>query len=133
MRIDTLKKFVSMRDTLAKEKVVLEARLAQINEALAVSPGPAASASKAVGESRGPATRGRGRRRAAKGRATNQLSLREAVMQVTKNKPLSRQEILDGVKKLGYQFAAKDPLNSLSTLLYTTKAIKNYGGKFGPG
>ena len=54
------------------------------------------------------------------------------VLEATKNKPLTRQEILDAVLNAGYKFVAKDPLNSLSTLLYTAKEIKNFGGKFGP-
>jgi hypothetical protein len=65
-------------------------------------------------------------------RAKNEMSLRDAVLAVTKSRPLARQEILVGVQNLGYVFSAKDPLNSLSTLLYTDKGIKNYGGKFGP-
>jgi hypothetical protein len=65
-------------------------------------------------------------------RAQNSVSLREAVLNATKAKPLSRQEILASVQSAGYVFTAKDPLNSLSTLLYTDKGIKNHGGKFGP-
>jgi hypothetical protein len=131
MRIDLLKKFVSMREALTAEKATLETRLAQINDALAIAaePGVAPAPSRPAAAT---ATVERQRRVVGRRRAENQLSLREAVLQVTRGKAMTRQEILEGVKKLGYKFTAKDPLNSLSTLLYTTKAIKNYGGKFGP-
>ena len=60
------------------------------------------------------------------------MSLKEAVLTVTKAKPLSKPDILAAVAKLGYQFTAKSPMNSLNTLLYTDKQIKNSDGKFGP-
>jgi hypothetical protein len=66
------------------------------------------------------------------GRRGNPAALKVMVLQVTKKKPLTRQEILVAVQKAGYKFVAKDPLNSLSTLLYTAKEIKNFGAKFGP-
>ncbi|MFO1458724.1 MAG: hypothetical protein U1G08_04895 [Verrucomicrobiota bacterium] len=60
------------------------------------------------------------------------MSLAEAVLTVTKAKPLSKPEILTAIGKLGYKFTAKSPLNSLNTFLYSNKGIKNYDGKFGP-
>jgi hypothetical protein len=53
-------------------------------------------------------------------------------MGVTKAKPLSKPEILTAVSKSGYVFTAVNPMNSLNTLLYSDKAFKNHGGKFGP-
>lgn len=149
MKNDRLKQFVSLRDQLLRDKAELEARLSEINRALgAVSasagapveaprrgrkPGrkPGAKPGRKPGRKPGPkpadgAPKMRGNR------AGNTISLRDAVKQVTKDKPLSRQEILDAVQAIGYKFKAKDPLNSLSTLLYTEKSIKNHGGKFGP-
>ena len=75
---------------------------------------------------------GKGKGAPGKGRRGNPDSLKAMVLQVTKKKPLDRHELLVAVQKAGYKFVAKDPLNSLSTLLYTAKEIKNYGGKFGP-
>jgi len=46
---------------------------------------------------------------------------------------LSRTELLDAVLKLGYKFTASNPLNSLSTLLYSDKSFKNSNGKFSVG
>jgi len=87
------------------------------------APAPAAKAVK-------PAAKGKGA--PGKGRRGNPDSLKAIVLQVTKSKPLNRHDLLVAVQKAGYKFVAKDPLNSLSTLLYTAKEIKNYGGKFGP-
>lgn len=149
MKNDRLKQFVSLRDQLLRDKAELEARLSEINKALgAVSASVEATAEaprrgRKPGRKPGPKPgRKPGRKPGPKpadgapkmrgNRAGNTISLRDAVKQVTKEKPLSRQEILDAVQALGYKFKAKDPLNSLSTLLYTDKTIKNHGGKFGP-
>lgn len=117
MRNVTLKKFVSLQEELLRQKRRLEAQLAEINRALGAH-------SAAVG--------GNGSGAEGRKRAKNSMSLKEIVLQVTRSKPLSRQDLLAAVQKAGYVFAAKDPLNSLSTLLYTDKDIRNHGGKFGP-
>lgn len=155
---DKLKQFVSLREQLLQDRAELEARLAEINKALGAVSGPVVAAvaapvaklvpvmpvvpvvkgkpgrKKAVVAAPAPAPASVKPVKARRGgkRAKNQMSLRDAVLAVTKSRPLTRQEVLAGVQKLGYVFAAKDPLNSLSTLLYTDKGIKNNGGKFGP-
>ncbi len=141
MKIDKLKQYVSLREQLLRDKAELESRLAEINKALgAVSSSTPAAPASAPAVKRGrkpaaaaPAAKAPKVAKAGAGkRAKNSVSLREAVLAATKAKPLARQEILTAVQAAGYKFAAKDPLNSLSTLLYTDKGIKNYGGKFGP-
>lgn len=148
MKNDKLKQYISLREHLLRDKAEYEARLAEINKALGaatvspVSAAPVVVEAPVVRRGRKPgrkpaapveapvavkATRGGSRKR-----AQNSVSLREAVFAATKAKPLTRQEILAAVQAAGYKFAAKDPLNSLSTLLYTDKGIKNHGGKFGP-
>lgn len=131
MKRDPLKQFVVLRESLLKRQAQLQSELSGINEALgAVAVASVAAAPRAaVVADEAPRTRGprRGGRR-----ARNEMSLREAVMTVTKSKPLSKPDILAAVSKLGYQFTAKDPMNSLNTLLYTDKQIENHGGKFGP-
>jgi len=135
MKNDLLKQYVSLRDSLTKEKAALEARLAEINRALgsdsgaansAVSAAPRAKAGAAKAAVREPKAAGKTRKR-----AQNNKSLRDTVVDSLANKPLNRQEILEAVLKSGYVFSAKDPLNSLSTLLYTDKkTFKNKDGKF---
>ncbi len=128
MRSSDIKKYVSLRDALVTEKADLEARLVEINAALG---GGETVAPKRRGQKPGrPAVAGKKIRRGK--RAKNTIGLRDAVLTVTAKKPLGRKEILDAVVKLGYTFTAKNPLNSLNTLLYTAKGVKNFGGKFGP-
>lgn len=142
MKNDSLKQFVALRAELLREQGELVARLAEIEKALGavgtVVAGVAAPARRGRPPGRRPgrppgaasAAAAAPKRRAK--RAKNALSLREVVLSVTKDAPLSRQDLLKAVQKNGYVFTAKDPLNSLSTLLYSDKGIKNYDGKFGP-
>lgn len=119
MRSDSIKKYIVLRDSLLREKTSLETRLAQINQALTVD---GTGAPKRRGK------RGSKNRR----RSRNRLSLKAAVTQVTKAKPLSKPEILAAIKKLGYRFTAANPINSLNTVLYSNRQFKNLGGKFSP-
>ena len=115
MKRDPLKQYVSLRDSLLKRKAALEAELAKINAALGeAAPAKAAAAKAAPARSRK--------------RAQNSVSLKSAVSDVLKTKPLTRPDILKAVEKAGYTFTAKDPLNSLNTLLYSNKKVfKNLG------
>lgn len=123
MKNDPLKAFVSLRDNLLKRKAVLEDELAQIDKVLAISPKAASVAAPKAAAS----TTAGGRPK----RAKNELSLKEAVIAVTKGKSLSKPDILEAIAKIGYKFTAKSPMNSLNTLLYSDKAFKNTDGKFG--
>ena len=119
---DKLQKYLASLDELRAEKAELEGRLEKINQALAGAPG-------SVGR--------RGRfgagRRAGGGRRRNGLSLRAAVTQVTKNRPMTKAEILEAVQKVGYKFATKDPMNSLNAMLYApANKFRNKDGKFSP-
>ena len=116
---DRLQRYLASLDELRTEKAELESRLEKINQALAGSP--------AVGRG------GSGRRAGAGGRRRNGLSLRAAVVQVTKNRPLAKADILEAVRKLGYKFATKDPMNSLNAMLYApANKFRNQDGKFSP-
>ena len=119
---DRLQRYLASLDELRTEKAELESRLEKINQALAGSP--------AAGRA------GRGKRpgkRAGGGRRRNGLSLRAAVAQVTKNRPLAKTEILEAVRKLGYKFATSDPMNSLNAMLYApANKFRNKDGKFTP-
>jgi hypothetical protein len=117
---DRLKQYLALQEALRKERAALEKRLAQIKQALSgrdgVSTGPAA-------------TRPRPRR----GKPIrNKISLREAINQVTRGRALTKREILTEVQRLGYRFAAKDPMNSLNAMLYSKGQFRNRGGKFSP-
>lgn len=125
MSKNPLKEFVALRESLLKRQTELLVELTEINAALGstqiIESRPAVA--KAL---KAPAVVRSGKR------AKNAMSLKDAVMTATKAGPLPKADILTAVGKLGYQFTAKSPLNSLNTFLYTSKAIKNYDGKFGP-
>src|SRR5262245_50139785 len=111
---DKLKDYLSSLDALRAEKTQLEARLDEIDQALT-------AAGVAVG----------GRRGVRRPRARNEMSLRDAVAQVTRNRPLTKPEILEAIQKIGYKFSTDDPMNSLNAMLYSPKSrIRRQNGKF---
>jgi len=118
MKVDPVKQFVTLRAALVNEKARLEARLVEIDRALGQTARPG-SASKPADQ-------------APRQRAHNTMSLKEAITRVTKNKPLTKPEILEAIKKIGYRFAAKNPMNSLNVTLYTKGNFKNANRKFSP-
>jgi len=126
MKMNNVRKYIDLRDSLAREKAKLEERLAQINEALGHSMSAPAEASAPVPPL--PAAR-RGGRRSGKGG----LSLRDAVLQATAKAALTKQEILNAIHAIGYRFSTKNPLNSLGVILYGKKPrFKNQDGRFSP-
>jgi len=120
---DALKQFVALHQLLQKEKLQLEARLAEINRTLSEA---------GMATQNGPQLRPSSAPRAkAPRRIKNPISLPKAVLQLTSKRPMTKPEILSEVKKLGYRFTAKDPVNSLNTVLYGKKPkFKHEGGKF---
>jgi hypothetical protein len=119
MKPDRLKKFVALRQTLLKEKADLEQRLKQLDGALSLDAAAATTRSSRLTS-------------AHPKRVKNPMSLKAAVIRVTKDKGLTKPDILAAIKKIGYRFTAKDPVNSLNTILYTGKAFKHEDGKFRP-
>ncbi|MFO1459296.1 MAG: hypothetical protein U1G08_07785 [Verrucomicrobiota bacterium] len=117
MKKSPLTLYVSLRESLLKRQAELAEELSLISAALGSPNAPASTAAKPA----------RTRKQ-----ARNAVSLLEAVLTVTKSKPLPKREILAAIGKLGYSSRAKDPMNSLNTTLYTNKKIKNFGGAFGP-
>lgn len=124
MKLTDVNQYVALRDALLNEKIALEARLAAINRALEGKTGGISLAARLGSKP--------GARRGVK-RAKNEMSLKQAVVKALAAKPLTRKELLQAVLKLDYKFTAKNPMNSLSTLLYSDKSIKNNGGKFSVG
>jgi hypothetical protein len=115
MKSDPVKQFLALRTTLAQEKERLRARLVEIQRALAAGSISAKAAS-------------RPRRASAK----NPMSLKQAVVRVTLKKPMKKEEILRAVRKEGYRFSGKDPMNSLNVALYTRGNFRNQNGLFSP-
>jgi hypothetical protein len=115
MKNDRIKQYVALRDSLLKERAGLVARLDEIEKVLAAgTAAPVASAPRGGGRIRNP------------------MSLRQAIVTVTKDRPLTKQQILDAIHKLGYRFISPHPINSLNAVLYANRKFKNAGGKFSP-
>lgn len=119
MKHDLLKQYAKLRQQLTEEKEAIGARLAEIDFVLNGQAGSVKPAKvKATVKT-------------ARTRPSNELSLKEAILQVVKDTPLTRQEVFAAITKLGYKFSAKDPLNSINTVLYGKKPkFKKKDGKF---
>lgn len=137
MKSDIIKQIEELKNTLTNEKSELETRLAEINQVLSSfdnlgSVAPVKSkrgrkpGTKNAEPTEGKTTTKRGRR------ARNEMGLKEAALRVTAAGALSKEEALEAIQKLGYVFAAKNPMNSLNTVLYNKNLFKNLGGKFIP-
>jgi hypothetical protein len=117
MEQDNLRQFVTLRQSLIAEEAALKKRLAEIEAALG---GQLTKVNADRAMKRGPQIR-------------NELSLKEAIIKVTSSKPMTRDEILEAVQKLGYKFYTINPMGSISSLLYGKKnKFKNEAGKFSP-
>jgi hypothetical protein len=125
MKID-IRRYLSLRDSLLKEKNNLEVRLREISQALDQTAPTTSTVSADAGAGTSPARRGRRKRGGGGG-----LSLRDAVLQVASGTPLTKEEILQRVQSLGYRFSTKNPLNSLGVILYgKNPKFRNDGGRF---
>ena len=63
----------------------------------------------------------------------NPMSLKAAILKVTQNQAMTKQEILDAVLALGYTFTTNDPLNSIGVIIYgKNPKFINDGGRFRP-
>ena len=141
---DPLNIYVKSRNALLEEKEQLEQRLAQLTDAIQ-APGKGKGKGKAKAKlsagTRKLKTAGRkGAGKAAKKAKTakggyvrkNMKPLSDYIYEATKDRALSRREILDEVVRLGYKFSSKDPLNSLSQTLYSSGKFEKSNGKFWP-
>lgn len=117
MRADLIARFVQLHRQLTNEKKQLEARLTRIHRALASLDAPRGKRSVAV----------------PKRQSRNGMSLREAIVQATRARPLTKPEIHEAVEALGYRFTGKDPMNAINVQLYTKGQFKRQGRKFSPG
>ena len=139
MKSDIVKQIEELKNSLSIEKSDLEARLSEIDKALnsfanlGVSTKVKTKRGRKPGSVANVAEKAASKRKAPRGkRARNEMSLKEAALRVTANGPLSKEAILDEIAKIGYVFSAKNPVNSLNTVLYNKTLFKNFGGEFGP-
>lgn len=148
---DNLKEFVTLREALLKEKEELAKRLAEIEAVLrgegaaaVTAPAPArkkvarkkaarkkAARKQAAAAAPTPILAVPARRKKGK-RIRNKVSLREMILRVTRDKPMTKQEILEAVQREGYRFNTPNPMPSLNAVLYAKKMFKNENGRFSP-
>lgn len=118
MKLDSLQQYVSLRRSLVEERKKLQQRLEELDRVLS-------------DETVGPVQavrRGRPRKK-----VRNSISLRQAVLKLTGEKPLTKQEILEGLKRIGYKTTSKNPMGLLNPLIYGKKSLfVKRGGKFSP-
>ena len=117
MRADPIARFVQLHRQLTSEKKHLEERLAKISRALSSLDAPRGARSPA------PATP----------QVRNSMSLKEAILRATRARALTKPEIYEAVKAMGYRFTGKDPMNAINVQLYTKGQFKRQGRKFSPG
>lgn len=133
MKQDITTRIVQLHASLVKEKTALEQRLSIINQALGSIGGSVnsgASVSKAAVAIAAPKP---GKRGGARRRLDNPMPLKKAMIQVSKGKPMTKDEILAAVQKLGYKFTGPIPMNSINVHLYTKGQFKKHpGGRFSP-
>lgn len=131
MKMDDIRRYIDLRDSLVREKSELEQRLSQINQALGeqeTSSNQSSAPAATTSFSKPASSQGRRGRPSRSG-----VSLREAVLQVTGSGAKTKEEILKGVENLGYRFSTKNPLNSLGVILYgKNPRFKNDNGRFSP-
>lgn len=95
--MDILAQYKQAREKLLARKADLEAELKQIEAAL----GDQAPAERLP--------------------IDRHQSLREIICELTRARPLTKEEIYDGAIKSGYRFTGKDPMNTLKALLYSKR------------
>ena len=133
MKQDIATRIVQLHASLVKEKTSLEQRLAIINKALGSIGGVATTASPVSKVSVAVAAPKPGKRGGARRRLDNPMPLKKAIIHVSKAKPLTKDEILAAVLKLGYQFTGPNPMSSINVHLYTKGQFKKHsGGRFSP-
>ena len=130
---DTIKQFTQLYASLVQEKKDLESRLEEISKALKGDlKVPRKIKKKKAAPKNGRKKKG-GKKKAAQKktakRAKNKSSLRVSITNILGKKHMDKKEILKAVLASGYQFTAKDPMNSLLVQLYT-KFKKDKDRKF---
>lgn len=127
---DPLKVYALLRSNLIAEKSEVEARIRDINNAIGGVTTPSNTETTSTKRRGRPANTDKAKSVTSsgptprRGRSTSGASLKVAAIAALKGgKTLSRQDLLIAVVDGGYKFAAKNPLNSVSTLVYSNKKI----------
>src|SRR5688572_2624598 len=114
---DPLKAYLELRAAIGAERDALLARLKEIDGQLAEL------GLRATDGYYGPRT--------PTGRVRNEMSLKEAVVKALEAGPMTKDEVFEAVRAMGYEFSTDDPLNSLGVVLYgRSPKFKRDGSRF---
>ena len=131
---DNLQRYISLRSSLEKERQQLEQRLGEITRVLGTDRSGSLQPSPAVARWNRSKVSIRRRRTGQKGKQEkNKLSLKQAIASVTAKRPLTKQEILQELHRIGFKMNTSDPMNYIGSVVYAkANKFKNQGGKFSP-
>ena len=122
MAPNSLKEYRRLRDRIHARKVEIESELQELEHALAQLP-PPSEIQKA----------GATVHREVPNRVRNTLSLGDAVFFLTRDAQLSKEEILAGLDRLGFQFSKRvAPMAELASVLQLDKRFEESNGRYGP-
>lgn len=121
MTLGPFKEFLKLKKELLKERAGLVERIKQINSVLdaqefylSKSGNPRLRPKRSLDSPR------------------NSMTLRDAVIMITRKKPMTKDQILMELGKIGYEFATPKPMNSLNATLYSKGTFKREKGRFSP-
>lgn len=125
---DKLAAFRALQEDLIREHQALQKRMREIEEVLSRPLEGLGSAFEAA-----PARPATAAPAAPKKSVAHPMPLKEAILKVTTKKPLTKQEIVEAVKALGYNFTTATPINSVNVVLYSNrKEFDQLGNTWGP-
>ncbi len=122
MAANPLNEYLRLREAILSRKVEIEAELQELAAALAATAPPPetyVAASPVPLEKPQP--------------VRNAMSLGDAVFSVSKEAPISKEEILTALDRLGYRFAEKvTPFDEISAVLQLDRRFEEANGRYGP-
>ena len=104
---EILKQYQELHDSLKKKKSVLIEEIQKIDKALSTNGGQLNS-------------------------EKCDLTLKEAITEITNKTPKTKKQILSELISLGYHFSTTTPINSINATLYLKDTFNNKNGYFSP-
>ena len=116
---DPVQQFLELRKNLKQERMELVEQIKRIDDALASTMNEAKKQPNIESLKQPRAKR-------------NKISLKNAVIKITTQKPRTKSEIMSALHDIGYVFSSATPINSLNATLYQKGQFINKKGYFSP-
>ena len=116
---DPVQQFLELRKNLKQERMELVEQIKRIDDALASTMSEAKKQPN-IESLKQPRTK------------RNKISLKNAVIKITTQKPRTKIEIMSALNDIGYVFSSATPINSLNATLYSKGQFINKKGYFSP-